>query len=154
LSAKTVNLKDLAKELGAFSDGHIASLKKATVLGIAKSVPDLVAASPIDTGLYAASWDFSEMEYGAVLGNTAPYASIIEYGVRPGHWAPIKPLLQWAKRVLRDPSQPPEYSSAVWGLAKYTQKKIYDFGQAPKHIMTNAIPTIIENIKAEYEKIG
>jgi hypothetical protein len=154
MPSKVVNMQDLAKELGAYSEKHIAELKQATLLGIARSVPDLVAASPVDTGLYAASWDFSETEFGAVLGNTAPHAAFIEYGTRAGTWVPIRPLLQWAKRVLQDPSQPPDYSSAVWGLAKYTQQKIHDQGQMPKHIMLNMIPRIIDYIKAEYLKRG
>lgn len=127
-------------------------LHKATVLGIAQSIPDLVERSPVDTGLYAQSWDFTETEFGAIVGNYAPHAAIIENGARP-FTPPIGPLLAWAKRVLKDPSQPPEYSSEVWALAKGTQKKIASFGMEPKHIMEQMIPTIIERIKAEYQRL-
>lgn len=149
---RTISLQDFAKELGDFNEENIAALKKATVLGIAKAIPMLVEESPVDTGLYAQSWDFTETEYGAIVGNYAPYAAIIENGARP-FTPPIGPLLAWAKRVLKDSSQPPNYSSQVWALAKGTQNKIARVGMEPKHIMENAIPKIIENIKAEFEAL-
>lgn len=153
MSKKVVSLQNLAQELGAYSKGQLEALKKASVRGVAQSIPNLVEASPIDTGLYAQSWDFSEMEWGVILGNTSPHAPIIEYGARP-FTPPIAPLLAWAKRVLKDPSQPPDYSNKVWALARGVQKKIVAQGMKPKSIMQNEIPRIIENIKAEYKKIG
>lgn len=152
MATKSVSLDNLAKELGAWSDSHMENLHKATVLGIAKAIPELVEKSPVDTGLYAQSWDFTETEFGAIVGNYAPHAPIIENGARP-FTPPIGPLLAWAKRVLRDASQPPDYSSDVWALAKGTQKKIASVGLEPKHIMEQMIPTIIENIKAEYQRL-
>lgn len=154
MSTQRVNLKDFAKELDRFTDKHLVELRNATARGIARSIPDLVAASPVDTGLYAQSWNMTVDELSVTLGNYAPHAPIIEHGMRRGHWVPLAPLLAWAKRVLGDPSQPPNYSSAVWGLAKYTQKKIYDRGQLPKMILENAIPGIIDRIREEYRKIG
>jgi len=163
--AKVVNLKDLANELEAYTDNQIDDLKAATVRGIAQSVPLLVERSPVDTGLYAQSWDFTPTEYGAVLGNYAPYSGVIEYGMRPGHWVPLAPLLAWAKRVLTGASgadgktiqtgQPETgYSSEVWALARGTQRKIYERGLLPRHVMRDAIPEIIENIKREYLNRG
>ncbi len=149
---KSVSLDNLAKELGAYSESQIKNLKQATLLGIAKSIPDLVEKSPVDTGLYAQSWDFTETEFGAVVGNYAPHAAIIEHGARP-FTPPLGPLLAWAKRVLKDASQPPDYSKEVWGLAIGTQKKIASQGMAPKHILENTIPKIIENIKEEYMRL-
>lgn len=151
-SRKVVNLRDFAKELGKFTDSKLKDYKKAAVKGIVESIPILVKASPVDTGLYAASWDFSVEEESIILGNYAPYAGIIEDGTRP-FTPPIGPLLAWAKRVLQDPSQPPDYSSQVWALAKGTQAKIAAQGMQPRHIMRDAIPQIIENIKAEFKKL-
>jgi hypothetical protein len=139
--------------LGGFNEASIEDQKAATLRGIAKSIPDLVAASPVDTGLYAQSWGFSSTEYSAILGNTAPHSPIIEDGARP-FTPPIKPLLEWAKRVLQDPSQPPDYSDRVWALAKGTQQKIAREGMKPKKVMENMIPTIIENIRKEFEQLG
>jgi len=148
---KRINLEDFSKELGNWSSAHLAQRKRAVVSGVARSIPDLVAASPVDTGLYAASWDFTVEENAVVLGNYAPYAGVIEYGARP-YTPPIGPLLAWAKRVTGDPSQPPNYSSRVWALAKAVQAKIEAEGQAPRHIMENMIPKIIENIREELKR--
>lgn len=167
---KVVKLEELARELGAFSDAHIERLKNATLSGIMKSIPMLVERSPIDTGLYAQSWGFQREEWGAILGNYAPHAPIIEYGARP-FTPPIGPLLEWANRVLRNRVKDPEtgekfvtgpqgsgpdyeYSSDVWALAKTAQKKIAERGIQPRHIMEDAIPEIIENIKREFENLG
>lgn len=160
--ARTVDLKNFAKEIGAFNKKHITELKAAAARGIAKSIPDLVKASPIDTGLYAQSWDMTVNEESIILGNYAPYAGIIEDGARPFK-PPIGPLLRWAKRVLGDSSQPSEtqtlvdnptangekYSSRVWALALHTQRRIEERGMVPRHIMANALPGILENIKQE-----
>lgn len=153
MSIRVVNLSDFAKELKGFSESHIEQLKAATISGVAQSIPDLVKASPVDTGLYAQSWDFTSNEYGVIIGNTAPHAPIIEHGARP-FTPPIRPLLEWAKRVLKDGSQPPHYSDQVWALARGTQKKIASEGMKPRKVLENMIPTIIENIKREYQRIG
>ena len=149
---KTVNLRDFAKELDKFSDEHIDKLQSAVASGLAKSIPLAVQESPVDTGQYASSWDFSVEERRAFFGNFAPHAPIIEKGARP-FVPPIKPLLAWAKRVLQDPSQPPNFSSRVWALAKGTQNKIAAEGIQPKHVMEKLIPKLIANIKTEMEKI-
>jgi hypothetical protein len=162
--SKTVDLKDFAKEIGAYSKDQIEALKHATLLGIAQSIPMLVEKSPVDTGLYAQSWGFNKTETGAILGNSAPHSPIIEYGARPFK-PPLAPLLAWAKRVLTNQKDEEGkviktgkaedgYSDAVWALAIYTQNKIDREGMKPKLVMQNAIPEILENIKEEYLKIG
>jgi hypothetical protein len=126
----------------------IEELKAGVVRGIERSIPDLVAASPVDTGQYANSWAFTYDEKRALVGNTAPHAPIIEDGARP-FTPPLGPLLAWAKRVLQDPSQPPDYSEEVRSLAWGVRGKIMKFGMEPKHIMGNMVDTIIENIRLE-----
>lgn len=153
MATKIVNLKDLAKELDATSKTQLKLLRQATALGVAKSIPELVKASPVDTGLYAQSWEMRETEMAVLLGNYAPHAAIIEYGARP-FTPPIAPLLAWAKRVLGDGSQPPNYSDQVWALAKGTQNKISEQGMKPKKVMENMIPSIIANIKEEYTTLN
>lgn len=153
MAAKTVKLENFAHELKEFANKTLEEQKAAIVGGVMRSVPDLVAASPVDTGAYANSWDFTETEVGIILGNYAPHAPIIEKGARP-FTPPMSPLLAWAKRVLQDPSQPPNYSNEVWALAKGTQNKIAKYGMEPKHILENMIPKIIENIKAELKLNG
>lgn len=152
MSTVQVNLKDFANALREYKDRSVEDFKRGITSGVAKSIPDLVKASPVDTGLYAQSWYFNVTEEAAVIGNYAPHAPIIEFGARP-FTPPIKPLLEWAKRVLKDPSQPPSYSSAVWRLAKGTQNKISEYGIQPRHVLQNMLPTIIENIREEMRRV-
>lgn len=151
--AKTVRLENFANELKKFTKASLKEQQAAVANGVMQSVPELVANSPVDTGQYAASWSFTMDEKSAILGNFAPHAPIIERGARP-FTPPIQPLLAWAKRVLRDPSQPPNYSNEVWALAKGTQQKIAAQGMQPKNVLEKAIPGIIENIRRELKKIG
>lgn len=161
---KVVKLDDFPGVLKEFTRLSIAKKKEAVTRGIVKSISDLVAASPVDTGLYAASWDFTVTEKSVILGNHAPYAGVIEYGARP-FTPPLAPLLAWAKRVLTgqvdengdkiETGQPESgYSPEVRALAIATQRKIAQFGMAPRHVLENAIPGIIENIRQELRKIG
>lgn len=150
---KSVSMKDLAREVGEYNAITLKKQQGAVAKAMAHAIPVLVAASPVDTGLYAQSWDFNVDERRAVIGNYAPHAAVIESGARPFR-PPIGPLLGWAKRVLKDPSQPPGYSPAVWSLARGTQKKIEREGLKPHHILENAIPRIIEEIKRELVKIA
>ena len=146
--AKRIKLSEFAGELDNFTKKSSRKLQDDVKKGVIRSIPQLVAKSPVDTGEYANSWDFTEGEKKVILGNFSPHAPIIEFGARP-FTPPIGPLLAWAKRVLGDPSQPPDYSSDVWRLAKGVQNKISINGMKPKHILELMIPIIIENIKRE-----
>lgn len=153
MSIRQVQLKDFGKVLGEFSHQTLKEQRAGVASGVAKSVGMLVERSPVDTGLYAQSWNFTADEARVVLGNYAPHAPIIEFGARP-FTPPIKPLLEWAKRVLQDGSQPPDYSPRVRSLAYATQKKISEVGMKPRHILTNALPEILDNIREELRKNG
>ena len=149
---KTVKLGDFSKEIEGFSRAAIEKQQEAIISGGYRSIPDLVEASPVDTGQYASSWDMTVTEKAMIIGNFAPHAPIIEFGARP-FTPPIKPLLEWAKRVLQDPSQPPNYSEEVRTLAYGTQKRIAKYGMRPRHVLTNMLPKIIDNIRKEFERI-
>lgn len=170
MSTRVVKLDEFAGVLEAFALRSLAAKKAAVLRGLARSIPMLVARSPVDTGFYAASWGFNETEYGAIIGNYAPYAGVIEHGARP-FTPPIGPLLAWAKRVLtgsraidengqatgavlRDTGQPEtDYTPEVWALAKHVQAKITQFGMQPRNIMENAIPEIMDNIRQELQSL-
>lgn len=151
MAVKTVLMKDFAKEFKAFQKKTLIEQKIMVAKGIIDYLPVIINDSPIDTGLFAQSWDLEESENSILLGNYAPHAPIIEYGARPFR-PPLPPLLRWAKRVLNDPSQYP-YSDRVWALARYTQNKIEREGMKPNNIMENSIPHIIQNIKEELRKL-
>ena len=151
MATKTVRLENFANEIKGFTKATLEEQQRAVTSGILQSLPELVKASPVDTGQYAASWDFTQTEKSVILGNFAPHAPIIESGARP-FTPPIKPLLAWAKRVLQSPSQPPNYDSEVWGLAKATQNKIASEGMKPRNVLEKMLPKIIENIRSELER--
>lgn len=166
---KSIKLSDLSKELGKISQKTIKEQRAAVARGLARSIPYLVEKSPVDTGLYAASWSFTVDDYSGIIGNSSPYAGIIEDGARP-FTPPIAPLLEWAHRVLsggdRVRGQPltaaqqketgksklSGYSNDEWALAKAAQNAISRRGMIPHHIMRDAIPQIIEYIKEELER--
>jgi len=148
---KSISLEEFSKEIRKLPTQQVEASKAATLSGVARSIPMLVERSPVDTGLYAQSWGFDSDNKQVSLGNYAPHAPIIEHGARP-FTPPLKPLLEWAKRVLQDSSQPPHYSPEVRTLAWRVQKKIAKRGIDPQHILENAIPKILEFIKEEHER--
>ena len=121
--------------------------KKSVIDALLKNLVELIKKSPVDTGLYAQSWDLILTEKNALLGNYAPHAAIIEYGSRPFK-PPIGPLLRWARRVLKQP----ENNDHVWALAKYVQAKIEREGMKPKHILTDQVDIIIKDIQTNLRK--
>jgi hypothetical protein len=148
--AKIVSLDKFAKELDEYSKKNIKVFKQAVVQSMADNMKGLVESSPVDTGLYAQSWRMEVDEKRAVLGNFAPYAPMIEFGARP-FTPPIRPLLEWAKRVL----QKTEIDSDCWGLAKGVQNKISEVGLEPKHILADTIDKIVEDLRRNMkEKLG
>ena len=152
MAGKRIKLSEFAGELRNFQEKSFGEIRRATKIGVFRSLNDLIKASPIDTGEYASSWDFLETEKSLILGNFAPHAAIIEFGARP-FTQPIGPLLAWAKRVLQDPSNAPNYSGEVWALAKGVQNKISVEGMMPKHVLKNALPQIIQNIISEINRL-
>lgn len=153
MGRQVVKLNDFSKVLEEFNTLTLKEQQAAVTSGLAQSVPMLVEESPVDTGLYASSWDFTVDEKKAVIGNYAPHAAIIESGARP-FTPPIGPLLAWAKRVLKSASQPPDYDSEVWALAKGTQNKIAQEGMKPRNVLENLLPKILDNVKQELERVS
>lgn len=149
--AVEVKVKDFPKVFKDYAKKSMKEYKKITLEGVIDSIPMLVKRSPVDTGEYANSWDYEETEDGVRLGNFAPHAPIIERGARPFK-PPLEPLLAWAKRVLKSKSQPPNYDSKVQALARGTQRKIMKEGMEPRHILKDAIPEILENIRKAMER--
>lgn len=143
---KRISLKDFAKsELPELTKRAIEEQRFIVLDSILEALPEIVRISPVDTGLYAQSWSYEISENAITIGNSAPHAPVIELGARKFR-PPIAPLLAWAKRVLQDPSQPPEYSPEVWRLAVGVQKKIELHGMAPRHIMQKGVDIVLDNI--------
>ena len=150
--ARIVKSKNFPKIFKKFNKKNLEKYKKAAESGIINSMWKLAEESPVDTGEYAKSWEYEKGKDAISVGNFAPHAAVIEFGARPFK-PPIKPLLAWAKRHLKDPSQPPGYSPEVWSMARGVQKKIEEKGMKPKHVLTNTIPYITNQMKLELELI-
>jgi hypothetical protein len=147
-----VDIRDFSKEWAKAVPKMREAMGRGLLSGVLQGQVLVMQNSPVDTGLYQSSWDTRKISDTRVqLGNSAPHAPVIEYGARP-HRPPLRPLLAWAKRVLKDPSAPPNYSPNVWKLARGTQNKIAKYGQPPKRILTNAIPNIVKFIKNNIRK--
>lgn len=144
---KVVNLKDFAGVMRDYQHLSLRQQKAVVAKSIADNFKDIVKNSPVDTGLFAQSWDMIEDEKSIMIGNYAPHAAIIEFGARPFR-PPIKPLLDWARRVL----QRAEHDSDVWALAKYTQAKIEAQGMKPKHILTDSLNKILNDIRINLKR--
>jgi len=148
---RRIDLADFGEALMGTCKATLDQQKAVVADSLARAIPRLVAASPVDTGLYAQSWSFEVDDVKATLGNYAPQAAIIEYGAKR-HVPPIKPLLAWAKRKLKDPSQPPNYSPEVWLLARGVQGKIAERGQEPLHILEKELPNILRDVRKALER--
>lgn len=139
---KVVRLDKFSDELKKYSQKSIKVYKQTVIETLADNISYLVANSPVDTGLFAQSWSMEVTEKEAVIGNFAPHAPIIEFGARP-FTPPIGPLLEWARRVLKQP----EINDHCWALATYTQNKISEEGMEPKNILGDALDKITGEIR-------
>ena len=154
-TAKTISLKDFSKLFGKdekFLRKNLKRVKDAVYDGALRSVKPLAEKSPVDTGLYASSWEVDKRggkdPVEIVIGNTAPYAYTIEFGAPP-HKPPVLAIQEWAARKLQKPINDPEVKRLTWG----TVNKIKEKGQDPKYILTKGIEEIIlPNIKKSFEK--
>ena len=138
---KVVPLDKFADELRKYSEKSVNDFKVSVVDSLYEYLPQIVAKSPVDTGLYAQSWRVEVTDKNAYIGNFAPYAPIIEFGTRP-FTPPLGPLLEWARRVLKKA----EIDGDCYALAVGVQKKFQEKGMEPKHILTDSLPEIVENI--------
>ena len=144
---KVVQLDKFSDELKMYSEKNIELYKKSVIDALLNNFQEIVKKSPVDTGLYAQSWDLIITEKNALLGNYAPHAAIIEFGARP-FTPPLKPLLDWARRVLKRS----DFTDDVWALAKYTQNKISQEGMKPRHILTDSLDKILNDIRINLRK--
>lgn len=106
-----IDMESLAFELKARAKAVREIATKATLDAALETQPQVVKATPVDTGFLAGSWIVkgaaaANSELGIVgrpteLRNDAPYAGIIEKGTRPFK-PPFKPLYEWAKRKAGD----------------------------------------------------
>lgn len=120
---------------------------------------------PVDQGQYKAAWTVTEVEGGAVVGNTSKQALWVERGRAPGP-TPFGPILEWvrrkgfvraavkaAKKAAPGPRQrdskgrfqgasEDEIEQAEQGAAVAIQRKITREGVAPRWVLRRALDAL------------
>lgn len=72
------------------------------VRGEADAVRGTDRAGLVDLGGYKLAWSHRRRSWGAEVGNTAPYAPVLEWGRRPGRpGPPLAPIYEWVQRHFR-----------------------------------------------------
>lgn len=137
-----------ARQLGPFVDWLRGSLRDGARRGSLLAANRLVSIitteiipgekpPPVDEGVYRAAWRAEPTEDGAAVVNTAPYASIIEYGVRAENVkvgrAMIDALTKWVlrKQLVGKPARTPtgkadqlaQARAMAWAIAKSMEKR-------------------------------
>lgn len=85
--------------------------------------------------------------YRIEVGSNKPYALFVHDGTKP-HWAPLKPLHDWAKQKL------PVTDKEAWAVAKGTQKKIAREGTKAKPFLAVAVRAHINTIAKRIADAG
>jgi hypothetical protein len=120
----------------------------AVVRGIASAVlasAELVAQmAPKDLGNLKRSCRGVLQPGGGYVIVDAPHAGIVEAGARP-HWAPIAPLIDWARRHA-------DSEAEAQRMARGTQVKIACEGQSPTYWVRRSLPKQKKILKAEVER--
>lgn len=80
-------------------------LKRAALGAVKRGEAEAVALTKsgelVDRGTFLRGWTSGSTDDGAYLRNDTPYASVIEYGRRPGApGPPLQPILEWVYRKL------------------------------------------------------
>lgn len=102
--------------------------------------------SPVDTGRYRGSIAH-EVDIGAGtvrVGTNVEYATVIEYGQKPGKWPPAEPIEKWAQRHgIRDR-----------GAFYLIRRAIFRRGIEEKKTLTNALNDSKGPIKRHFKALA
>jgi hypothetical protein len=112
MSVEVLTIDELIHQLGARPDLDRRSAMRAMRRAAERAKTEAIwqqlnhGKYPLsDLGVMARSWHISMLPSEIVLENTAPYAVPLEFGAQP-FWAPITPLLDWARRKSRGAGLP------------------------------------------------
>lgn len=119
------------------------AVKRGVASAILLSAEIVARSAPKDLGNLKRSVRGVVQSPGGYVVVDAPYASMVELGTRP-HWAPIRPLLEWAGRHF-DKGEAKRIAYAI-------QQKIAREGTAPTFFVRRTIPVQRKILKAEVER--
>jgi hypothetical protein len=150
MTTVTLKLSELAPAYRNLGAGQVKAARRGAIKGALRAVQTLVAATgkagAVNTGHYKRSWKWEALSDGARVYNSAPYASIIELGRRPGRFPPISLIQRWAQRRLGLSLK--EAKAAAFPIARAIAKR----GIAGRKVMTDAMPKVEKDFLEEVEK--
>jgi hypothetical protein len=89
------------------------------------------------SGLYDKSWDNRQIsKTRREVGNTAPYAKVVEYGAKP-FIPPYAPILEWVKKKKKEEGE--EAEKSAYKIVHYIQMN----GLKAHRILTRAVSTAV-----------
>jgi hypothetical protein len=161
MTTVTLKLSELAPAYRNLGAGQVKAARRGAIKGALRAVQTLVQATgqagpanpgnkgsggAVNTGHYKRSWKWEALSDGARVYNTAPYASIIEMGRRPGRFPPITLIQKWAQRRLGLSLK--EAKAAAFPIARAIAKR----GLIGRKVMANAMPKVEKDFLEEVEK--
>lgn len=116
-----------------------------------EAVEETLRQGVFDIGHYHNAWTVIPIPNGWQVRNTAPYASVIEFGRRPGRpGPPIAPIREWVKRQLVGNGVIPAKDADR--VAFLVRRKLHEKGTEPKPIFRTVATRLPEWFKEELRK--
>lgn len=140
-----VSERDLMKKFRAIEEKRPAAVVRGIVSAVLLGAEVVARAEPKDLGILKQSTRGVPQSTGGYILVDAPHAGIVEMGSRP-HWAPIRPLIAWAKR------HGAATDSDAYRMAKAVQVKISRVGTAPTYFMRKSLPKLKRILAAEIDR--
>lgn len=142
-----VDLQDWPRVLAERLRADTEIARRAAIEAAQRAVADAVRltneAGAVDQGFYKASWSAVAVRGGAEVGNSAPYAAVIEYGRRPGRpGPPLAPILAWVQRKLG------VRGADAYPIALAIRQRIHDRGTKPRRVLYKALVPLRANFTA------
>jgi hypothetical protein len=138
--------KWLGKKMERVAQKAVLAVAHRVVNKITTQVIPAESPQPVDRGAYRAAWRARKADGGAMISNTMPYASVIEYGARAENVkigrAMIDALAAWVKRkgLVGKGSSKAEARSLAWAIATTMKKKgIFNRGSKGLRILEKAL---------------
>ena len=143
MSSRKFDISEV-EEVGRYLNLSLEKIAKRAILGMANRIVNRIITviipkeprQPVDRGAYRAAWRAKKDPEGAVITNSMPYSSVIEYGARAENikigramiealakWVLRKGLVAKGKGAAGKARATAEATSAAWAIARSFQKK-------------------------------
>lgn len=145
MPTKRITPRQLSAELRKRMRGQVKAAENAAydaaLMGVTLAVAKTNELGLVDQSQYKAGWTARRIPGGAEYGNTAPHASVIEHGRRPGRAGPpLTPIYEWVLRKLVPNGVVSEKDA--FAMAKNIRWKIHHHGSKPKFVLKSTVPAV------------